>query len=472
MNRTFLFHAGLLLWLNLLVKPFYLFFIDRNVQNLVGAESYGTFYLVFNFAYLFSLSIDLGTHHYALTQVSENKARFAALIPSILVLRLVGAALYVLLLLGFGYLLGYLQYESIFGLVAVTTLLVSTSLFLRAQLQALGFFTLESFLSILDKCLLTLILGYIILLHPALLTVQIFVQVQLAVWMLVCLVIGIVLLRHAPTIRWKVEKSILSLLAETLPFALVLVLMLFYNRVDVVMLKMLHAQPGQEAGIYAAGYRILDFLNMAGFMLGSLSIPMFARLKGSALRDLLRTCFDLMWLISCVASIGIWFYKVEITRLLYWEATTYWSDIVGTLCLNFVFIGTGYILSSFLTAKKQLTICTKLFVLAIGINVFLNVILIPSYGALGAAWTTLATQCLVVLGFYYYTRSYFKPTFDVLGWRHIFFASLCLVSFGIVQHFFPNPIYFVLLSALLAAIGLPLGLLNVTDMKHLFQSKR
>jgi len=44
MKRKFITNLALVIFLNLLVKPFWIFGIDRTVQNVVGAESYGLYF--------------------------------------------------------------------------------------------------------------------------------------------------------------------------------------------------------------------------------------------------------------------------------------------------------------------------------------------------------------------------------------------------------------------------------------------
>jgi len=48
MQRKFITNLGLLILLNLLIKPFWVFGIDRTVQNIVGAEDFGFYFTIFN----------------------------------------------------------------------------------------------------------------------------------------------------------------------------------------------------------------------------------------------------------------------------------------------------------------------------------------------------------------------------------------------------------------------------------------
>ena len=57
-NRQFISNITFLVFVNLIVKPFWIFGIDRTVQNAVGAEQYGTYFALFNFTMLFHILLD------------------------------------------------------------------------------------------------------------------------------------------------------------------------------------------------------------------------------------------------------------------------------------------------------------------------------------------------------------------------------------------------------------------------------
>jgi hypothetical protein len=48
-------NLGRLLFLNGLVKPLWIFGVDRQMQNLVGFEAYGTYFSLFNLRMFFPL---------------------------------------------------------------------------------------------------------------------------------------------------------------------------------------------------------------------------------------------------------------------------------------------------------------------------------------------------------------------------------------------------------------------------------
>jgi len=58
MKRAFASNLVLLLGINFLIKPLYIFGIDREVQNAVGPEQYGLFFALLNLTYLFQIVND------------------------------------------------------------------------------------------------------------------------------------------------------------------------------------------------------------------------------------------------------------------------------------------------------------------------------------------------------------------------------------------------------------------------------
>ena len=72
MQNRFIKNIIFLLFLNLLVKPFWILGIDREVQNLLGDASYGTYQALFNFSYLFYILLDLGITNFNSRAVAQD----------------------------------------------------------------------------------------------------------------------------------------------------------------------------------------------------------------------------------------------------------------------------------------------------------------------------------------------------------------------------------------------------------------
>jgi O-antigen/teichoic acid export membrane protein len=115
MQKTFIKNLALLLALNLLIKPFWVFGIEREVQEVVKTENYGLYFALFNFSFLLNILLDFGITNFNNKNIAQNNHLITKHFSSILVLKLMlGVAFMVVTLLA-----GMLQFASLHGLVAV-----------------------------------------------------------------------------------------------------------------------------------------------------------------------------------------------------------------------------------------------------------------------------------------------------------------------------------------------------------------
>ena len=95
MQRKFITNLILLLSLNLLIKPFWILGIDRTVQNVVGEEMYGFYFVVFNFSFLFNILLDLGITNFNNRNIARHSHLLNKHFSGIIVVRFLLALLYV-----------------------------------------------------------------------------------------------------------------------------------------------------------------------------------------------------------------------------------------------------------------------------------------------------------------------------------------------------------------------------------------
>ncbi len=396
-NLIFLFAA------NLIVKPFWILGIDRVVQNEVGVEVYGTYFAVFNYSFLFSILLDFGINNFNNRAVSRNNKRTGDFVLNLLLLKFFLGLLYFAFTFISASATGYneLQLKMLLFL-ALNQFLLSVILYFRSNLAALQFFKTDSVISVLDR-LLTIVFCLILLYSTPLkdsFDIMWFVYAQTLALLLTALIaLGVVMSKTVlKTGLWKFKFTKLILL-KSLPFATLALLMGIYYRIDGVMLERMLPDGKQEAGIYAASFRLLDALNQFGFLFATLLLPMFAGMirKKEDVSQLIKFSSELMFVFAVVAGVNCCFFRNEIMQILYPDSDLYWSKIFGLLMLNFIPMSSVYIFGTLLTANGSLKILNYIAVLGVVINVGLNLLLIPTYGAWGASIATLVTQGFAAL---------------------------------------------------------------------------
>ena len=263
---------------NLLVKPFWILGIEVEVQNAVGNEAYGFYYALFSFSYIFNILLDLGVTNFNTRNIAQHPQLIRKHLSGILGVKLCLLALYVVVTFSAGLLMGYGSAE--FRLLALLTLcqfLNSLILYLRSNFEGLLLFKWDSLLSVLDRLLMILICGCL-LWSPLRERFNIywFVYAQLIAYGLTALLAFTVIARKAQfhRLRWD-RRFFLVILRKSAPFALLVLLMASYNRIDPILLRRMVGDA--EAGIYAGAFRLLDALTMICYLVSVPLLPVFVR---------------------------------------------------------------------------------------------------------------------------------------------------------------------------------------------------
>lgn len=403
MNREFLINMIFLVVINMLIKPFYLFGIDRTVQNVVPAADYGLYFALFNFTFLFQIFNDLGIQYFNNRNISQYRHLLTQYFPNMLILKGGLAILYLVGVLFAARLAGYhLPQFSLLLPIAGNQLLLSLVLFLRSNVSGLGLYRTDSILSVLDRMILILICG-VLLWTPALragFRIEWFIYAQTIALATTSAVAFAVIRGHLHHFRLNVRPALLlKILRKSLPYATIVFLMTIYTRIDGVMIERMLSDGQLEADRYASAYRLLDAVNMLGFLFAGLLFPMFARLVGTRqpVASLVRLSLQLLWAAAIPLVMVIWWYRTPIMVALYTDGDSYSGQILGYLILSFIPAAGAYIYGTLLGAGGALRTMNIIAGGGVILNVALNLILIPRFYALGAAVATCITQYAVFL---------------------------------------------------------------------------
>lgn len=476
MRKLFLSNIVFLVLINILIKPFYLFVIEVGVQNKVGPEEYGVFFSLFNFCYLFQIITDLGLNNYNNTSVAKNDDFLSHNISKILGLKVVLSLLFFVCIWISVFVIGYPKdYYPLIWMIAINQIIVSFILYFRTNISGSGFYKWDSMISILDKLLLIVILGYMLwgfIDSKFTFSIMWFLYAQMMSLLITLVVVVFVMFIKVGFEGIKLIPSFdPTILKKSLPFALVILIMSAYSRIDSIMLERMLNDDGREAGIYAASYRILDALNILGFLFAGLLLPMFSKLIANRkdTRPTLILSYQLLIAIAISVALFCSFFGEQLTLALYPDyANSYYASILKLLLWGFLGIATTHIFGTLLTANHSLKKMNIIFLLGLIINVLLNLYFIPEYKAQAAATTTLITEVLVALGLIYIVVSHFKYRIDPI-------RILSLIGYGFILFGFYYSISSVLhldwmISLFLGIIvsfvvSLLLDIINIRELK-------
>ncbi len=416
MQKKFLKNLGLLIFLNLLVKPFWILGIDRQVQNAVGPEEYGLYFFLFNFSFLFYIFLDLGITNFNIRNIAQNNQLLNKHLSGISMLKLVLGLLYAILIIVGGILWGYKGRELyLLSWLGFNQFILSFILYLRSNLSGLLLFKTDSFLSVLDRVLMILIVGFLLWfnLFDDAFTIEWFVYSQTAAYLITFAVAAIAVLNKSGTLKFHWNLPFFLLIAKkSAPFALLVLIMSFYNRLDPVLIeRLLPESIGKEqVGVYAQGFRILDAGQNFAFLFAVLLLPIFAKMISvkQSVENLIKLSASMIISGALIIAIVTQFYAYDIMQLMYnimpGESHQHYilrisqsATVLKLLMFSFVGISSNYIFGTLLTANHNLK---QLNIIAFGgliVNLTLNLVLIPNYHSIGSAYASVATQSVTAL---------------------------------------------------------------------------
>ncbi len=473
MPSSFLSNLLLMIFLNLLIKPLAIFGIDASVQNEVGFVQYGTYFSLLNLSLILNILLDLGLNNYTTKQIAQNPEHAKRYFGKVFSFRLILFIVYYLVLLLIGILIGYSSHQMyLLFLLGINQFLIISIAYCRSHFGGFHFFKLDAIISVMDRFLLIVLAGTILLFPKVtfVMTIELFIWIQLICYATTLVIALLLLLKHIekPYFEWNIKFS-LSLLRKSYPYALLIILMVIYTRIDGVMLERINGP--YQAGIYAQGFRLLDALYMFGMIFAGLLYPMFSRnLKKSkeSVSELLTTSANLLMGGAIVIVFVTIYNSSYLLSLIY---TDYLVAIpsFNWLMLSFLAICMNFIFGTLLTANGSLKILNYSSFIGIIINVALNLYLIPTRGAEGAAFATFITQSFTAVIQFGYCMKLFSIKINK---QRVLYYLFLIGGLYVFSASFFNSGYFLFKQLTIGiALLLLLSFFRVNDLKQLVKSQ-
>ena len=264
-----------LIVLNFIVKPLWIFGIDRQVQNIVGHEAYGAYFSILNLSFVLSFIADAGLTNMLNRQIAANEI-FP--VKKLIRLKCLLSLTYCAVVFAIAWISGITRWD-ILGIICGIQVLTSFLLFFRAIITAHQAFKQDAWISVIDKTAMIIICGILIYVpvYSSRFNLISFLYIQLFCLAAAVLIASFFALKH-----FSSETTVLNYLSvfrKAAPFVVIIFLMSLHNRFDGFLLERLHPNGAYEAGVYAAAYRLLDAGSMVGYLAASFLVPFVARNK-------------------------------------------------------------------------------------------------------------------------------------------------------------------------------------------------
>jgi O-antigen/teichoic acid export membrane protein len=443
MRRFFVKNLLFIIMVNVLIKPIWVFFIDRTVQNRLGHQDYGSYPQLFNLALILQIVLDFGVTNYNNRTIARHPERIGSLFPAMLSTRIILMALYMMLTLAIAYIIGYrnLDIYLLLGIVLIQVLNTAL-LFIRSNISALHHFKTDGLLSISDRVLMILFCGFLLLYPPTANAFKLkwFIQTQIVSYGIACIIAFFVLKKYAAvSLRFSFDKKmVLGIIKDSLPYAGLIFLMSIYMRADMILLGRLCGNAGKDqVSIYMSAYRLLDVANMLGLMFAGVLLPMFGRMliQRQDVMPIIKMSVNMLFPVSGLVAVGAYFWSAPVMMHLYTHATLYDAHVFTWVMACFPGFCITYIYSTLLTANGSLKQLNLIAIIGVAINLGFNFYLIPKQMAMGAAITSFITQSFVALGYMYFAGSKIHVAFPAkwVSAHILYFLLLIPIAYGMLQ---------------------------------------
>ena len=381
--------------LNLVIKPVWIFGIDRELQNTVGHEAYGSYFALLNLSIVLSFIADAG-----LTNMMNRKlaAGEALHMPQLIRLKILLSLVYIGVVALFGVVSGISLWQ-ILILVTAIQLLNSFLVFFRNMITARQMFKTDAWISVIDKLMMIVVFGsyfYLPLLQGSVDLVQ-FLSYQLIITLIVTLIAALIAFKGYSTANQPSKASVI--LSGALPFTAIIFFMSLHTRLDGFLLERIHPNGALEAGIYASAFRLLDAGNMVGYLVASFLVPFVAHnlSNKNIIEQTVIKLRHLLMIPGVAIMVTIIAFAPGVYALLYDTPGDYHAEVLSLCIAVLPAYYLIHIYGSVLTARGLLKQFLYIIVFAALVNLLLNLILIPDYGAKGSCIAALVSQYLCAM---------------------------------------------------------------------------
>lgn len=363
----------------------------------LGVDAFGTLYLAMSFSLLFGVLVEFGLNQQLVRAIARDHELAGSYLVNALAIKLVLAFVAYLAILALIFLLGY-SAES--GLVIAVYCLILVfngfSTTFTAVYQGTQRVVYAAAGSIIEKvlvCVLAVVLlwqGFGVVAMAAVFVVG---SAASALWQAICL-------HRVARVHLHLERGVIrTLVRSAIPFFAYWVLGSLYYRLDTILLSKLTS--AEVLGWYGAAYRLFDTLVFLPSIIASaILFPILSQLSTQsrpALRRAMGKGLDTILIVGLPICVGLFVLAEPIIRLIYRQPEfAHAVPALQWLAVGLLLLYVNSILGVTLVSLNEERKLTVLAGLALVLNLALNLALIPLFQHVGAAFTTAATEGLIL----------------------------------------------------------------------------
>ena len=440
------------------------------IARYIGVEETGKYFFALSFTTVFVIFIDLGFTNVLIRELSRVKEKIQEYFSTVLAFKMILGVFVYIVCVSLVHFLGYEpEVANLVYLSAITMLFDTLHLTVYGTMRSLGNLKYEA-IGIVGSQTLTLILG----------TTFLFFHFSL-IWLIAAFTIpsfcnllyaSFVLSKkfHISFLPRFSKKTFLHLGKIAIPFALSAIFARLYSYMDTLLLK--EFAGNMAVGWYSIPYKITFAFQFIPLALLAAMYPKFSEYfihDKKKLALIFEQSIKYLLIVAFPIAIGIALLAPDIILTVYTDE--YKNSILPLqiLIVSLIFSYVSFPLSSFLNACNRQVTQTYIIGTVTLINIILNLILIPKFGATGAAFAALIGNFLLaLLGFIFVQKVIaLSKNFLLFNGGKILLSTACMG--GVV--WFTNQHMHFLFSIITGVIVYPLCLfatktINMQQIKN------
>lgn len=279
--------------------------------------------------------------------------------------------------------------------------------------------------------------------------------------------------RFGPLQRRYRPRVARALFAAALPFLATSALWEIYSRVDIVMLHVFRGDV--ETGLYAAAYKVIAAPLFVAELIGVAVFPTLARDLATSRAETLhvfRATLRALTLLGLAGAVVLLAAGDGLQIALFGHEFEGSARIVRLMAPLFVIEFAMVPLWRLLLAMDRERTLVFLRFCSVALNVGLNLVLIPTLGAIGAVGTSLFSEGLLVASEFVLCLRLVSSPFDGQGGRMLVTGLAAAVAGLVARLVLPWALAALVAVGTLAALAFGLGLVNVAEVRTVVRAAR
>ena len=378
-----------------------------SLARCFGDIAFGKYSFALAFTALFAVLMDLGFNQLMIREVARDKALAKKYMGNILIIKLFLSIIFFALVVAVVNLMHYPSDTKIIVYIfGASTILTSFGGLFRAVFRAFEKMEYDSLLTIIQKVIVVSIGLTLLFLGYNLIQV---VSVFLLGGVIDVVFSLIVTVKKFAKPEFEVDFSFWKRsIMNAIPFGIFALFMVVNYRVDTVMLSIMKGDA--VVGWYNAAYALIFALYFIPTAFVGALFPVFSRLSTNSRNLLERTyekSFKYLLIVSIPLAVGTSILADKIIMIVYGEIFVNSVIALQILIWAIIPIFIYHCLGAIILAIDKEKNAILMWGLCASVNIILNLILIPTLSYIGASLTTVFSETILFMLFFYFISKHF-----------------------------------------------------------------